>query len=61
MHVASKGTMPGVSNLNERDSPFGQVPMLWLIFLLPEIEGQKMLCCTVSLFKKSTSNQPGPR
>ena len=43
----SSGTTPGVSNLNERISPLGQVPMLWLIFLLPEIAGQKMLCGTV--------------
>jgi hypothetical protein len=43
-----------VSNLKERFSPVGQVPMLWLIFLLPLMEGQKMLCCTLSLFRNST-------
>src|ERR1700730_6938753 len=50
----NRETIPGVSNLNERISPLGQVPMLWLSFLLPETEGQKMLCCTLSPLRKST-------
>ena len=55
----SSGTIPGVSNLNARFSPVGQVPMLWLIFLFPLMEGQKMLCCTLSLFRNSTVEPTG--
>src|SRR5450755_2269739 len=47
--LQSSETTPGLSNLKLRDSPLGQVPKLCPSFLLPLIEGQKMLCCTLSL------------
>src|ERR1039458_837254 len=53
--LQSTGTTPALSKVKDRFSPLGHVPRLCPAFLSLPIAVQKTLCCTVSLFRKSTA------